>query len=343
MARAQAVLRLNRSQILGFRRQVGALDERLPMSAASLRRAAWAGLQDSAPRAALLSIHARVRGTTSGSWEHPSLVQLWGPRFSDYVVAAQDLAVFSLGRLPALPRRAARAHDTASRLHACLAGRRLPFGLAGREMGVPANSLRYAAQTGTVLLRWDGARQPVVWTVPPPPIDPWQTRLELARRYLHVFGPATSASFARWAGIATSEAATAFTGLADGLVPVRTPVEPGWILVEDEAAFRAKTGPAAPARLLPSGDAYFLLWQSAREVLVPDATRRAQLWTTRVWPGALLVNGEVAGIWRRSAGRVSIDLWRRLTAAECAAVEAEAMSLPLPGPIVVERSVNGTP
>lgn len=343
MAPEQAVLTLNRSQVLGFRRQVGALDERLPMSAASLRRAAWAGLQDSAPRAALMSIHARVRGTTSSSWEHPSLVQLWGPRFSDYVVAAKDLAVFSLGRLPAIPRRAARAHDTASRLHVCLAGRRLPFGVAGREMGVPANSLRYAAQTGTVLLRWDGARQPVVWTVPPPAIDPWQARLELARRYLHVFGPATPASFARWAGIAAAEAVAAFKSMGSVLVPVRTPVEHGWILVEDEPGFRAKAGPAASARLLPSGDSYFLLWQRARELLVPETKGRAQLWTTRVWPGALLVSGEVAGVWRRSAGRVSIDLWRRLPAAEWAAVEAEAMSLPLPGPIAVERTVNGAP
>ena len=52
------------------------------------------------PRAALLSIHARVEGTEPSTWEDPSLVQLWGPRFSAYVVAARDLAVFSLGRLP---------------------------------------------------------------------------------------------------------------------------------------------------------------------------------------------------------------------------------------------------
>jgi hypothetical protein len=52
------------------------------------------------PRAALLSIHARVAGTGPTTWEDPSLVQLWGPRFSVYVVAARDLAVFSLGRLP---------------------------------------------------------------------------------------------------------------------------------------------------------------------------------------------------------------------------------------------------
>lgn len=52
------------------------------------------------PRAALLSIHARVEGTQPSTWEDPSLVQLWGPRFNVFVVAARDLAVFSLGTLP---------------------------------------------------------------------------------------------------------------------------------------------------------------------------------------------------------------------------------------------------
>ena len=55
-------LGLTRQQILAFRRRVGGLDERLPKSSKSLRQAAWAGLQDSMPRAALLSLHARVEG-----------------------------------------------------------------------------------------------------------------------------------------------------------------------------------------------------------------------------------------------------------------------------------------
>ena len=93
-------LTLTRPQILAFRRRAGALDERLPPGARSLRRAAWAGLQDSMPRAALLSIHARVEGAHASSWEDPSLVQVWGPRFSVYVVPAQDHALFTLARLP---------------------------------------------------------------------------------------------------------------------------------------------------------------------------------------------------------------------------------------------------
>jgi hypothetical protein len=258
-------------------------------------------------------------------------------------VAAQDVPVFSLGRLPENTRRRARAHDTASRLQAFLDGRRMPFGQAGHEMGVQRNSLRYAAATGTVLLRWDGSRQPVIWTAPAPDMDPSQARLELARRYLHVFGPVTPASFARWAGIGTAEANAAFKRLESALIPVRTPVDDAWILADDEMAFRSRPGPVAPARLLPSGDAYYLLWGAERELLVPDPKRRAELWTTRVWPGAVLVSAEIVGVWRRSASEVSIDVWRRLSSAEWAAVEAEVMSLPLPGPITVRRSADEAP
>jgi hypothetical protein len=329
MPRATPRIDLSRAQILAFRRRAGALDERLPAGARSLRRAAWAGLQDSSPRAALLSIHARVTGCGSGHWEHPSLVQLWGPRFSDYVVAAQDLALFSVARLPESARGRTRAVETAERLHAFLDGRRMPFGQAGRGMGVAPNSLRYAAATGRVLLRWDGARQPEIWTVPAPEMEPAQARIELARRYLHVFGPTTAESFRKWAGIKGAEASAAFAALGGEMTPARTPAGDGWILSRDEAALRAEAGPGAPARLLPSGDTFFLLWGADRSILVPEPKRQAELWTTRVWPGALLVNGEVAGTWRRSAGEVTIDTWRRLSPAERDAVVTEAESLPL--------------
>jgi hypothetical protein len=325
-----ALLDLTRAQILAFRRRVGALEERLPAGARSLRRAAWAGLQDSMPRAALLSIHARVEGTGPSSWEDRSLVQVWGPRYSAYVVPARDRAVFTLGRLPDDARGRRRAEDAAARLHAVLDGRRL----TDREVG-QGNAVRYAAPTGTVLIRWDGARAPHVWTVPRPEVDPREACRELARRYLHVFGPATPASFATWAGIGAGRAREAFDALE--LTAVRTPIGDAWILAGDEPGFRAPPGPAAAARLLPSGDAYFLLQGADRELLVPDAERRGALWTPRVWPGAVLVGGEIAGTWRRAHADVTIQPWRRLTRGEREAVEAEAASLPLPG---LERRIS---
>src|SRR5687767_11646329 len=144
----------------------------MPPGSESLRRAAWAGLQDSMPRAALLSIHARVEGTEPFTWEDPSLVQLWGPRYSTYVVAARDLAVFSLGRLPDDARGRAVAEDLAARLHALLGDARMTDREAGKSLGNIGNRIRYAATTGTVVIRWEGSRAPIVWSVPPPEVEP---------------------------------------------------------------------------------------------------------------------------------------------------------------------------
>jgi hypothetical protein len=200
------------------------------------------------------------------------------------------------------------------------------------------NRLRYAAPTGTVVIRWDGARQPVIWTVPPPQVDLRDARLELARRFLHIFGPTTPDAFAEWAGIGARQGRAAFDGLSKSLTAVRTPVGDAWILTRDEPSFRVAPGAVAPARLLPSGDAYFLLQGADRELLVPNPERRRTLWTSRVWPGALLVEGEVVGTWRRGDATVTVQPWRRLSRAARDAVEAEAASLPLPGlrgPIVI--------
>src|SRR5258708_25142737 len=125
-------LDLSRAQILAHRRNVGALDTRLRPGPHSLRRAAWAGLQDSMPRAALLSIHARIEGTEPETWADPSLVQLWGPRFSAYVVAAEDRAAFSLGRLPDDPEGRRVGDELAARLDAFLGDRTMTYGEAGR-------------------------------------------------------------------------------------------------------------------------------------------------------------------------------------------------------------------
>jgi hypothetical protein len=326
-----ARLDLTREQILTHRRSANALDERLRPGPTSLRRAAWAGLQDSMPRAAVLSIHARVHGTGPDTWADDSLVQVWGPRFSAYVVAARDRALFSLGRLPDDPGRRRIAEDLARRLHDFLDGRRMTYGEAGRGLGERPNRLRYAAPTGTVLIRWDGARQPIVWTVPAPDVDPADARLELARRYLAVFGPATPAAFAHWAGVRPAAGRAAFDALAGSLTPVRMPVGDAWILSRDEPDFGAPGGPAAPARLLPSGDAYFLLQGADRELLVPDNGRRRELWTPRVWPGAVVVEGEIVGTWRRAQADVAIASWRRLSRSEREAVETEAAGMPLPG------------
>ena len=288
------------------------------------------------PRAALLSLHARVEGVVSSSWEDPSLSQLWGPRYSTYVVAKRDFALFSLGRLPDTAKARLRAERIAEQVHAVLDGRRMTDREVGSALGI-GNAIRYAATTGTIAIRWEGARAPVVWSVEAADIAPADACRELARRHLHVFGPTTAQGFARWAGISQRSGGEAYASLEPELLPVRSPLGDEWLLTDDEPAMRAAETPPAPARLLPSGDAYFLLQGTERELLVPSADRRQLLWTSRVWPGALLVDGEIRGTWRRAGHLVSIDVWTRLSRAARNAVEAEAAALPLPG---LERDVE---
>jgi hypothetical protein len=309
----------------------------MPKGSESLRRAAWAGLQDSMPRAALLSLHARVEGIEPSSWEDPSLAQLWGPRYNTYLVAKRDFALFSLGRLPDDAKGRQRAERMAERLRAHLDGARTTDGDVGRALGINPNALKYAAPTGTVAIRWDGARAPIVRTVVAAEVDPAEACRELARRYLHIFGPTTADGFARWAGISRRSAANAFASLEGSLLPVRSPLGDEWLLTDDEQAMRAPETAAAPARLLPSGDSYFLLYGAERELLVPRADKRPRLWTPRVWPGALLVEGEIRGTWRRAHHTVRIDAWARLSRGTRDVIEAEARALPLPG---VDRDIE---
>jgi hypothetical protein len=281
-------------------------------------------------------LHARVDGVEPSTWEHPSLAQLWGPRYSTYVVPKRDFALFSLGRLPDSVKGRLRAERMAERLHAHLDGTRMTDREAAGALGI-GNAIRYAATTGTVAIRWEGARAPTVWTIAAAKVAPADACRDLARRYLHVFGPTTADAFARWAGISRRSATDAFASLEASLLPVRSPLGDEWLLAEDEPAIRAGETVAAPARLLPSGDAYFLLDGAERELLVPREDQRQRLWTPRVWPGALLVEGEIRGTWRRAQHTVRIEAWARLPRGTRDAIEAEASALPLPG---LERPIE---
>lgn len=335
---ATAQLELGREQILAYRRRASHLDDRLPrVTAASLRKAAWAGLQDSMPRAAVLSIHARAGGVTPDVLDHESLVQVWGPRYSTYVIAARDRAVFTLGRLPVEEAAMRRAVDMADRLEALLGsdGEEQTYSAAGRALGVNPNALRYGGPTGRLLIGWEGSGKPTVRVVSVPDVDPWSARLELARRHLHAFGPSTVEAYAQWAGVTPSLAIEVFDRLERSLTPVRTPIGEAFILTKDVGAIGSaiEVGDgAAGIRLLPSGDTYYLLQGDDRKLLVPRAADRERLWTSRVWPGAVLVDGAIVGTWRRSGAKLTVQAWRRLSAATRNAIEHEAESLPLPLP-----------
>ena len=325
-------LKLTRQQILAFRRRVGGLEERSPPGPASLERAAWAGLQDSMPRAALLSLHARVEGVEHSAWDDASLTQLWGPRYNTYVVAEARLRAVLAREASRTPRRAAGAPRRRPRLvNAHLDGRRLTDREVAGALGI-GNAIRYAATTGTVAIRWEGARAPVVWTVAAADIDPADACRELARRYLHIFGPATAQGFARWAGISRRAGAAAFASLeaiARGRSARRSATSGCWRPTSPRCApGRRATPPRACCR---AGMRTSCSTGRSASCSSRPRSSAAQLWTSRVWPGALLVDGEIRGTWRRANQIVRIGAWTKLSPGARDAVEGEARSLPLPG------------
>jgi hypothetical protein len=86
-------------------------------------------------------------------------------------------------------------------------------------------------------------------------------------------------------------------------------------------------GPVLTTRLLGPFD--LLLQGRDRSLLVEDPARARALWPVLGRPGAVLVDGELAGSWRprQSAGRlrVQLDLWRELP--DLAALEEQAARL----------------
>ncbi len=207
----------------------------------------------------------------------------------------------------------ARAEDLAARLDVILGGERTGYGQAGVALGVNPNRLRYAAATGRVLIRWDGARQADSLDRPPPDPTPrcapgTRPPLPAHLRPGHARGlrplgrdqPAGRYRRVRGARLVADSGADADRR--------RMHPRPGRSRLP-----RRPPGPAAPARLLPSGDAYFLLHGADRDLLVPEADKRNALWTPRVWPGALLIGGEIAGTWRRADTMLTVQPWRRLS------------------------------
>ena len=92
---------------------------------------------------------------------------------------------------------------------------------------------------------------------------------------------------------------------------------------------RAAETTAAPARLLPSGDAYFLLDGAERD-LRPSSDRRGT--TGRPACGRRRSSStRIRGTWRRAQHTVRINAWARLPRRSRDAIEAEASALPLPG------------
>ena len=183
-----------------------------------------------------------------------------------------------------------------------------------------------------------GTSPPVLAPVPgfAPAAAP-EPRHDLVRGYLRLLGPATPKLVAGYVDAPVKDVTARWPADA---VEVEVEGERRWLLTDDVAALEA--GPAERAFLLGAYDV--LLQARDRDLLVADRARAKELWPVLGRPGAVLVDGDVAGTWRtRKAKRldVTVRLWasppRRLREAveEQAVRLAAARGVPL-GSVVVE-------
>lgn len=138
---------------------------------------------------------------------------------------------------------------------------------------------------------------------PLPQVDPATARAELLRRYLHCYGPSTRADFAAWLGLRARDVAPWWNLVEDELAQVEFAGK-AWMLAEDLGALRSAAMPSG-VRLLPPRDPYTQL-RDRHTVVDPD--RQRAIWKTIGEPGAVLVDGEIAGSWRPHKGGRKLTL-----------------------------------
>ncbi|MEV4319887.1 winged helix DNA-binding domain-containing protein [Actinocrispum sp. NPDC049592] len=145
------------------------------------------------------------------------------------------------------------------------------------------------------------------------PVDPDQALAELVNRYLHAYGPATPAQFARWLSASPAWAAKLFASL--DLRQVDVAGTPAWLAAGDTLGSGENV---QGVRLLPYFDAY-TVGCFPRELVFPGRAFERVL--NRGQAGnypVLLVDGVIKGVWhQRRSGRkidVTVEPFGKLTA-----------------------------
>ena len=145
--------------------------------------------------------------------------------------------------------------------------------------------------------------------------------VQLVRRYLAAFGPASRADAAKWTGMARSGVDRGFAGLS--LRRFRD--ELGRDLVDLPRAPLPPPETPAPARLLPRFDNLVLSHDDRRRILA-DEHRAAVIQGGEV-RATFLVDGFVAGTWSFDDGRVQLEPFVPLPRSTRREIEDEAARL----------------
>lgn len=156
---------------------------------------------------------------------------------------------------------------------------------------------------------WKVATRTTYAAVPEPEdVDVLAARVEVVRRYLAAFGPATRADIAAWSGMRVRD----FDPALEALEPLRRfHDESGRELVDLARAALPDADTPAPVRFLPKWDNVLLGFADRRRMMT-DEQRRSVVMKNGDVAQTFLVDGFVAGIWRRERDRVLLEPFGRI-------------------------------
>lgn len=144
-----------------------------------------------------------------------------------------------------------------------------------------------------------------------------QGTAELARRFLHAYGPATLRAFADWLGSTPAQAKRLWQQIEEELEPVTAAGKKAFILQSDRESFRCADTEEALLLLGPH-DPYLDIRD--RAILLEDTAAQRQVWPTVGNPGVILKSGKIIGIWKTRIQReklsVTTTLWQPLSSPE---------------------------
>jgi len=187
--------------------------------------------------------------------------------------------------------------------------KRLPSTYSGRCNGcgvthVLEQLLRLAALPAGAIVAAPGP--PVSFTMTadwPGPPERAAGAQSLVNAYLRLHGPAGPSEVAGYLG---TKAAALDSVWPDDLVEVLVDGRRRYLAKADVDALSAAPAPRL-VRLLPPSDPY--LQARDRATIVPDKALHKQVWRILGNPGALLIDGEIAGVWRsKPAGKAGLAL-----------------------------------
>lgn len=187
--------------------------------------------------------------------------------------------------------------------------------------------LGWLAMEGTLCLAGRSGKQQTFalldeWAAGARRLDRAAALAELATRYFTSHGPATQRDFMWWAGLTARDAQAAIHAATGALSRIDVEGREYWW---SESRLPRRTGAAPMVNLLPPFDEYTVAYHDRAALAeTPKLSKMGLLGPV------VLIDGRVAGTWKRQLGaeevRIVTRLHRSLAKAETAALEAAAAS-----------------